>query len=268
MEASMHVLSRAIWSLGLLGLATFPCAARPAAAAAEPDCWDLTFSAIEHRAAAPHPPFITYSETLEILRDGLPYMRSRASIAYRDDGAVRIADDRFMDHPYVTTASEPGPPELGPYRDRRSAWLPLPESDYNFPLIGRVRTKPRGMRCENLGREEYRRHNTYHLDFSSTRPDRPSLKALWIDTRTSDIWKVILSGFVPVLAQSGTGTGARLTDYEVELEQSGPYLVVDHVTWKYDDREYSQISRFFGEYYYSGYDFPVALPASYFAGLE
>lgn len=263
MEASMRVLSRAIWSFGLLGLAAVSCAATPTSAAAAPGCWDLTFSAIEHRAAAPHPPFITYSETLEIQRDGLPYMRSRASIAYRDDGVVRIADDRFMDRPYVTTASEPGPPELGPYRDRRSAWLPLPESDYNFPLIGRVRTKPRGMTCENLGREEYRGHDTYHLGFSSAQPEKPSLKALWIDAGSGDIWKVILSGLVPVVAQSAGG-GSRLTDYEIELEQDGPYLVVDHVTWKYNEREYSQTSRFFGEYYYSSFDFPAALPAGYF----
>lgn len=266
MEASMRVSWRAVWSIGLFELALSPCLLQPAWAAAPPDCWDITFGAIQHRAAAPHPPFITYSETLEIQRDGLPFMRSRASIAYRDDGVVRIADDRFSDQPYVATATEPGPPELGPYRDRRSAWLPLPEVDYNLPLIGRVRSKPRGITCEIVGRESYRGHDTYHLDFVADQADKPSLKALWIDARTGDIWKVILSGFVPVVAVDENGKTLRLTDYEVELEQSGPYVVVDHVTWKYSDREYSQTSRFFGEYYYSGYGFPAALPASYFAG--
>jgi hypothetical protein len=41
-------------------------------------------------------------------------------------------------------------------------------------------------------------------------------------------------------------------------------LVVDHVVWQYDRREYSQMSRYFGEYTLSGYRFPGSLPASYF----
>lgn len=251
----------------LCGLICSALLACPAVAAADvlPDCWDVTNAAIEHRAAAPHPEFITYNETLEIQRDGLPFMRSRASIAYRDDGVVRIQDERFDNHPYVATFAEPGPPELGPYADRRSLWLPLPGANYgNFPLIGHVRARPAGLTCRTLGREFYHGHDVLRLAFSSDHPERPGLKGLLVDAQTSEIWKVVLSGFVPVVAPNNDRAHLRMTDFEVELEQMGRYLVVDHVTWRFSEREYSQTSEFFGEYYYSGFDFPAALPAGYF----
>lgn len=260
----MGVLMRAPAAGGLLcsALLAWP---GLAGAAALPDCWDVTYAAIEHRAAAPHPAFITYNETLQIQRDGLPFMRSRASIAYRDDGVVRIQDERFDNHPYVAMFAEPGPPELGPYAGRRSLWLPLAGMNYaNLPLIGHVRAHPAGLACHTEAREPYHGHDVYRLSFSSDHPERPGLKGLWVDAQTSEIWKVALTGFVPVVAPNNDRATLRITEFQVELEQMGRYLVVDHVTWKFSEREYSQTSEFFGEYYYSGFDFPAALPAGYF----
>ena len=254
------------WTLiGLFGLAGSLCAITRASAAALPDCWDLAYGAIHHRAAAPHPPFILYNERMVINGDGLPLLQAREEVIYRDDGLARISDDRFMGHPYLTNATDPGPPELGPYGKRRSMWLPLQEADYStLPLIGAVRSKnASGLACSNDGFERYNDHDTYRLSFTTAFPDKPALKALWIDTHTSEIWKVILSGYLPI-ALSDNPKNALLADFEVELEQQGPYLVVDHVTWKYRYHQYDQYSNLFGEYYYSGFEFPSRLPLSVF----
>jgi hypothetical protein len=52
--------------------------------------------------------------------------------------------------------------------------------------------------------------------------------------------------------------------FEVELGYVGPYLVVDHVVWSYRRHQYSQVSTYFGEYNFSGFSFPDALPGAYF----
>ncbi|MBV9270116.1 MAG: hypothetical protein JO165_03420, partial [Candidatus Eremiobacteraeota bacterium] len=56
-----------------------------------------------------------------------------------------------------------------------------------------------------------------------------------------------------------------LANFEVELGYSGPYLMVNHVVWKYRNYEYSQWDDYFGEYYFSDFHFPDKLPAETFA---
>jgi len=251
---------------GALAAVVFGCLLAPAArAGALPNCWDLAYGAIRHRATAPHPPFILYDETLLIEDDGSPLLQSRRSVAYRDDGLARILDDRFMNRPIITRSMEPGPPELGPYGDRRSAWLPLQQADYNtLPLIGEVRSKnPSGLSCTNDGSQRYKDHDVYRITFTTTHTDKPSVREMLVDARTLEIWKVILSGYLPVGLRSDP-RNAALTDFEVEMAQVGIYLVVSHVTWKYRYYEYSQYSDLFGEYYYSGFEFPSELPRAYF----
>jgi len=127
-----------------------------------------------------------------------------------------------------------------------------------------VRSKtPSGLSCSYDGIERYKDHDTYRLTFTSEFQQKPALKALWIDVHNAEIWKVILSGYLPI-ALGDNPANARLTDFEVELEQQGPYLVVDHVTWKYRYHEYDQYSDLFGEYYYSGFEFPSQLPVTVF----
>ncbi|MBC5815901.1 MAG: hypothetical protein GIW97_05095 [Candidatus Eremiobacteraeota bacterium] len=248
---------------GLFGLVLLACASGPAAAqAAPPNCWDVTYAALRHRAAAPHPPYITYAESAELIVDGKTLMQSRPQITYRDDGALRIDDDGFV---YVTRNAVPGPPELGPYGNRRSMWLPMDDAaDPSLPLIGTVHSRNRTMSCANEGIELYKDHETYRLAFNTVFPNRPSLKALWVDTRTSEIWKVIVSGAVPV-GFSSDERRVGLADFEVELAPYDNYVVVNHVTWKFNFREYSQTATFFGEYYYHGFEFPKVVPAGFFS---
>ncbi|MDP9018844.1 MAG: hypothetical protein M3N19_11050 [Candidatus Eremiobacteraeota bacterium] len=253
------------WTASLIGLLSltvllwaYP---QPAGAQSASACWDLAYAAIRHRAAAPHPPFILYDETQAIVRDGLPLMSARASIAYRDDGVARISDERFSFKPYVSRFMEPGPPELGPYGGRRSIWLTIQGLDQSLPLIGEVRSN-NGLTCTNEGVERYKDHSAYHLSFTTQGKARPALRTLLVDTAKSEIWKVVLSQYLPL---PGTSIAAPpLVTFEIELQEANQYLVVQHVTWKYEFREYSQWSTLFGEYYYSDFQFPAQMPVTLF----
>jgi hypothetical protein len=249
---------------GLFGLAILACGQKVAFAQTPlPNCWDLTYAALRHRAAAPHPPYISYSETEDLSLDGHQLVVSRPQMMYRDDGMLRVDDDGFV---YLTRHAVPGPPELGPYGNRRSMWLPMDENpSENLPLIGTVNTRNRTMSCRNDGAELYKDHETYRLTFTTIYPNRPSLKALWVDARTSEIWKVIVSGNVPVgLSDDGRGP-VGLADFEVELAPYEQYVVVNHITWRYSFREFSQTASFFGEYYYSSFGFPKEVPPGFFS---
>ena len=230
-----------------------------------PNCWDVTYAALRHRAAAAHPPFVVYNEVSLITDNGDMLLRNHESVAYRDDGISRVWDERFGYDPYVTRSNDPGPPELGPYGSRRSAWLPVPTADTSSPpLIGEVRAhNSDGLSCTNDGIVSYDGHETYRLSFFSPHPDRPALRGLWVDVGSSEIWKVDLSGSLPIALDDGRTP--RLANFEIELKKIDAYVVIDHVTWKYRLREFAQYSDFFGEYYYSGFQFPDALPATFFS---
>lgn len=231
-----------------------------AALAALPPCWDVFDSALRHSANAPHPPYVTYSERISITADRRPLLISFAHVDYRDDGLARVSDERFNYEPFVTRHAEPGPPELGPYGSGRAMWLPGPSG---LRTIAQARTLGR-VTCTIADEEEYKSHDTYHLTFGGGVRGRPQLEALWIDTRSHDIWKLIVTGPVRFLDNPNHPYG--LAEFQVELGYSGPYLVVDHVVWTYRRHEYSQYVNYFGEYTFSGYAFPQTLPAAYFGG--
>lgn len=229
-----------------------------ALAAAAPRCWDIYERVLAHSAASPHPRFISYNEHIAIFEDGDRIISSRANVDYRDDGLARVADERFGYDPIVTRAVEPGPPELGPYGPGRAMWLPPPPG---APTIATVRVKS-AVACTNEGIETYRGSRVYHLRFHGADPQRAHLRALWVDARSMDVWKVALAA--PVRLVDGSAAAYDLANYEVELSYRGPYLVVDHVTWSLGEKAFSQSTTYRGDYTFSGYSFPAALPSSYF----
>jgi hypothetical protein len=228
-----------------------------AALAGLPSCWNMFDAALRHSANALHPQFVSYDERIAITEDGLPLLSSLAHIDYRDDGFARVQDERFGYHPFITKEEEPGPPVLGPYGSARDMWMPLPDG---LRVIADVRTAT-GVRCTVGGEEAYKGHDTYHLSFSGARQERPQLRDLWIDAHTDDIWKLIMTGPVTFMGDDAPA----LAQFQVELGYTGPYLVVNHVVWTYQRREYSQYAEYFGEYTLTGYEFPQTLPESYFA---
>jgi hypothetical protein len=229
-----------------------------AAALGVPPCWNIYDSALRHSAMASHPAYVSYDERILITQDDQRLVESTAHVDYRDDGLALVRDERFNFQPILTRHTEPGPPVLGPYGASRDTWLP--QADV-LPTIARVRAQG-DVRCDVTDVEEYKGHITYHLLFSGAPSTVPSLKAMWVDTGSEDIWKVIVSGYVR-FADDSDGP-LPLADFEVELEDAGRYLVVDHVVWSYRRHEYSQISNYFGEYTLSGYSFPDSLPSSEF----
>jgi len=225
-------------------------------------CWDIFDAALEHSATARHPSYVTYDEHIAVDVDKQRLLYSTAHIDYRDDGTARVQDERFGFHPFVTRHAEPGPPELGPYGAERVSWIPEEPTLGSLPVIASVRTQA-AVGCTVTGSEEYKGHSTYHLVFSGMRSDRPAVKEMWVDTESSEIWKLIVSGYVLFM---GADERPPLTDFQVELGYAGPYLVVNHVVWAYRRPEYSQWTDYFGEYTLSGFAFPPSLPQEYFGG--
>lgn len=225
-----------------------------------PSCWDIFDGALRHSASAAHPPYVTYSERIDVTANREPLIFSLARVDYRDDGVSRVEDERFNYEPFVTRHAEPGPPELGPYGKRRAMWQL--DADDNLPTIAHVRS---GGNVGCMAAEEpYKGHDTYHLAFTGGLPGRPGLKALWVDAQSSEIWKLIISAPVTFIEDPKHPNG--LAEFQVELAYIGPYLVVQHVVWTYRRQEYAQWVDYFGEYTYSDYAFPSELPASYFGG--
>lgn len=233
-----------------------------AALAALPPCWSLYDTALTHSASAAHPPYVTYDERISVMADGAPVLYSGATIDYRDDGLARVSDERFDYHPFVTRATEPGPPEIGPYGRTRTMWLPQAPG---LPIIADVRSSG-GVTCTVVDEELYKDHDTYHLAFTGAQETRPHLQEMWIDRRSHDIWKLVLTGPVPLIDESGNSRG--LAQFQVELAYNGPHLVVKHVVWTYRLREYSQYVDYFGEYVFDDFRFPQTLPDSYFADTD
>lgn len=223
-------------------------------------CWNIYDAALRHSATSAHPPYISYNVLTRVTEDQQPLLYSRSHVDYRDDGLARVLDERFNFEPILTRQTEPGPPVIGPYGSRRAAWLP---QDNDLPIIADVRSAG-SIECSLIAAEIYRGRPTYHITFIGNHIDeRAGVKQMWVDMRSDDIWKLIVSG--PVAFADDPGGEHPLADFEVELNHFGPYLLVTHVVWKYRRHEYSQYATYFAEYTLDGYSFPDRLPSNYFA---
>ena len=229
-----------------------------AAVMSTPPCWSIFDGALRRSAASTHPQFVSYDERILVTQDSQRLVQSTAHVDYRDDGLALVRDERFDFQPILTRHTEPGPPELGPYGSERETWLPGRDV---FPTIANVRAQG-DLTCSLADVEQYKGHSTYHLVFTGPGGNRPALKALWVDTGSGVIWKVIVSGYVRF--DDDPYGEHPLADFEVELSFADRYLVVNHVVWAYQRREYSQTSDYFGEYTLTGYQFPSKLPQTYF----
>lgn len=224
-----------------------------AAVLSAPACWDIYDQALRHRAASSQPPYVQYTQRTVLSADGSEVERANASMSWRSDGLTRVRDDRFPGFTFVTDRPDPGPPQLGPYGASRLSWLPTPSG---IPLIGQVRAHD-ATSCTNLGIESYRGHQVYHLMLEPYDNGKPSVKELWIDTASADIWKAVVSGYLTLT--DADEARRPLIDFAIELSPQGPYVMIDHITWSYRVRVYSQYSELFGEYYLGGYSYPTTM---------
>ena len=228
------------------------------AARSDEGCWQLVFAAIERGAAAPHAPYISYSESVNILDDGHRYERASANITYRDDGLAWIDDDRWV-HPFVSDLLEPGPPVLGPYGSRRENWLDLASREYALPLIADVRNEPK-RRCDVVDNDFVNGDLAAHIVLPDAPANRPALKEIWIDRRTLAIARLIASEHLTTYSIDWN-LQKVLTDFAIDMENVDGYSVVRRVTWTYTFKVYSQQSTLDAEYDFSNYGFGSKPPA-------
>jgi hypothetical protein len=226
---------------------------------ARPDdeCWQLLYAAIEHGAAAPHAPYISYSELVNIQNDGRRYERASANITYRDDGIAWIDDDRWV-HPFVSDWLEPGPPVLGPYGDRRQDWLAIAARDYALPVIADVHN-PSSRQCLVAGNDVVNGVATAHIVLPNPPGNRPALKEIWIDRGSLAIARLIAAEYLNIYTTEWN-LAHPLADFTIDMENVDGYSVVRRVTWSYSFKVYSQESTLDAEYDFMNYGFEVAPP--------
>jgi len=220
-------------------------------------CWQLLYKAIEHNAAAQHAEYISYSELVNVQSDGRQFEWANASITYRDDGVASVDDDRW-DHPFISELLEPGPPVLGPYGSRREIWLALEPHDEGLPTIADLHNRPHD-RCVDRGDDTVDGMRVAHLVLPDPPLDRPALKEIWIDRHSLAIVHVVVAEYVTFYLPD-TKLTHTLTDYTLDVENIGGYIVLRRVTWSYSFRVYDQRSRLDAEYDFGNYRFGTSPP--------
>lgn len=221
------------------------------ASARDGACWSLLYRTIERSAAAPHMPFISYSESENITDDGHRYERSHAAITYRDDGVAYVDDDRWV-HPFISEFLDPGPPVLGPYGGKRGVWLAFAAPARILPTIADVRN-PERTACIDLGDVTLGGRRFAHIVLPDAPRDAPSLKAIWIDRSTLQVRRLIVSAWLTF--DSETGVVHDLTDYSIDLQRVHGIDVLRRVSWTYTYRVYSQYSTLDAQYTFWNYRF-------------
>jgi hypothetical protein len=224
-------------------------------------CWQFVYRAIEHSAAEAHPPYISYSESGDIVQDGRLLERIDAQITYRDDGIASVDDDRWV-HPFLSRVLDPGPPVLGPYSDRRATWLSLDEDPYAlFSIIADVHNPPIE-RCVELGTQTIDGTTVVHIVIPDAALDRPAIKSLWINPSTLDFVRVVVSDWIGVWTEDEDASQRALADYTVDVTRVNAYAVVRRVSWQLRLKVFSQESTTMGSFDFTGFSFESTPPQS------
>jgi hypothetical protein len=220
-------------------------------------CWQFVYSAVEHSAAQPRAPYVSYSLAGDIVQDGQLLEHETAQITYRDDGLASIDDNRWV-YPFFSRVLEPGPPVLGPYSGRRESWLGL-DATGPYPIIASVQTHER-KRCERIGEDVVDGARTVHVIFPDASTQVPALKAVWIDPSTLDFKRIVVSEWVNFWLPASGNRNRALANYTVDMMHVGKYAVLHSVYWTYARQVYSQRSILSASYTFGGYAFTSAPP--------
>ncbi len=229
-----------------------------ASARGDDACWQLVYATVQHNAGAPHAPFVSYSESVNLQEDGHAIEYAQANVTYRDDGFAYVDDSRFV-HPFVSAMLDPGPPVLGPYGDRRQSWLALGIDDTSLPIIADTTATHRA-RCDDLGDEVIDGVPYAHLVFPDARTDRPALKGVWIDRSRLLVRRVVVSEYLNFYFRDGD-MKQHLADYTLEIAHVDGHDVLSQVNWRYSYWQYGQRTDLQEEYKFGAYRFASQPPA-------
>lgn len=221
-------------------------------------CWQLIMQALDHSAHTPRARFTTYGERATITEDGHTLENVRASITYREDGVAYVDDERWVS-PFISRNLEPGPPVLGPYGGARDMWLGLDDIPITpLPVIASVHNHPNGA-CRDDGSQAVDGAPAHHLYIREDRHNRVGLREIWIDPKTAEIRRVVVSG--PLRFYGGAdGDVAETADFTIDVGHVDGYTVVEKVWWKYEESVYSQRSILDAEYDFSDFRFSEEAP--------
>jgi hypothetical protein len=228
------------------------------AARGDDTCWRLLYAAVQHNAAVPHAPFVSYSESVDLQEDGNSIQSARANVTYRDDGVAYVDDSRF-DHPFVSFVLDPGPPVLGPYGGRRQTWLDFGTRDATLPIIADTQTA-HAAECKDLGDDTIEGGKFAHLVFPEARGDVPDLKSVWIDRARLTVRRAVMSEYINFYFYDGDIT-QHLADFTLEVSQIDGHDVLDQVNWHYSYWQYGQRTTLKEEYKFGAYQFNAQAPA-------
>lgn len=224
-------------------------------ARADNACWHLVLGAIAHDAAASHPPYITYSENVDIAEDGQRFLYYDVDVVYHDNGVAYI-DDKRWGRPFVTDQLDPGPPVLGPYSDARRGWLPTEMLvDGRLETIASVENIPH-LPCTDRGDETIEGVRYAHLVLGVADESRPSVKEIWINRQSLAIPRLIVSGYL--LYQNYAVFSHALTDFQIDMQSVDGHQVVRSARWTSYVHWYDQTSKFEATYSFYNYGFTAS----------
>lgn len=234
-------------------LATTALLASATRARADDACWHLVLGAIAHEAAASHPPYITYSENVDITSGGRSFIHYDTDIVYRVDGLAYVEDGRFA-QAFISDELEPGPPMLGPYGSARRGWLPESVAG-GLQTIASVENVPH-LSCNDEGNETIDGARYARLVVGVADENRPALKEIWIDRQSLAIPRLIVSGYL--LHYQTYAVEHRLVDYQIDMQNVDGFAVLRSARWSQHVRWYQQSAKLDGVYTFGNYRFDAS----------
>jgi len=225
----------------------------PAAARADEGCWKLLDAAIEHRAAAVVPAYVSYSVRRSIFHGyGEPLVTDQRVVYRSSDGMADVVDSLYGDAERYTAQLEPGPPFVGPPNALRAGWI----GDGSEGAIAVVHAHA-GKACDDLGATTIAGATVEHLRITPYRAGASGIRDVWTDG-SDEIRRAVVAQYLDGASIAGLG-GAFLADCTIEVASVGGQAVVALV--RFDLHSY-HIS---GEYLFGDYRFSATPPGGTFA---
>lgn len=223
------------------------------ARADDADCWKAFDAAITHRATVALPPYISYEIRRSITHPELDNSAlDRIAVTLRTaDGAAKVLDGDFG-QPLLTDDPVPGAPFLGPYGDRRGAWLE--ENGLHSGGAIAVVHAHSGRACTMVGEVQREGVSLAHLVITPSNANRPGIREVWIDAG-HEFRQAVLA--VPIGPDGKPAHNGDLVTAHVDTQLIGGNVYVRRLT-------YHSPNGYHVDYDFTGFTFPATVPEATF----